>query len=225
MDSILFIISQIFSYIIIFLSFTMKIPQIYSMLKSRSTKGISLNSCYLDFLNQYFMFMYVIHQKVTIKVWGECLSIGIQNLLVVFLFWLYEGKDTKTKDTNKIRLFWSLILIGNMCIGFFTNLYPHYIWVGFALTNMPSVFISRFYQIKFLMDTKDSGSLSASSFAMRYMKNFMQVFYLFIQERDYIIMFNQTYNGCSSLFVFCLIKYYSKPRINGTKEIKEIKNN
>ncbi len=192
----------------------MKIPQIHSMLKKKSTKGISLYSCYLDFLNQYFMLMFAVHQKVSIKVWGECLSIGIQNLIVVILFWLYETKEDKIKSSNKQRYICSLILICNIFIGFFTNLYPNYIWVGFALTNVPTVLISRLSQIKFLIDTKDSGSLSASSFIMRYMKNFMQVFYLFIQERNYIMIFNQAYNGISSLFVHCLIVYFSKPRNN-----------
>lgn len=211
MDSLSFHISQIFSYIIIYLAFTMKIPQIYELIKKKTVKGISLNSLYLDLLNQYFMFMYAIYRKKSIKIWGECLSIGIQNLIIIFLYWYYEPLENKQKNANRKRLLSAGILIINICLGFLTNIYPEFIWVGFALTNLPSVFTSRYYQINFLIKTKDSGSLSGFSFAMRFIKNFMKVFYYYVQESDFILMFNQTYNGCLSLYVFCLIKYYSKP--------------
>lgn len=226
LDCINYSISQIFSYIILILSFTLKLPQITSIIKQKSVEGLSISSIYLDFFNVYFQFMYTFKKNINAKVWGEYLCIGIQNLFIIFLYWYYENnkseKNVKEKKeieenniTNKktfvfLRIFGILISLTVLFVGLLTDIYPGWIWISFALTNIPSVLLSRIFQILSLLKTRNPGSLSASSFTMRYLKNFMQAFYLLIQVGDYLLIFNQIYNGTLSFCVYVLIVYFSK---------------
>lgn len=221
-DCINFTISTIFSYIILFLSFTLKIPQILSIIKNKSTVGISLDSSYLDFLNVYFLFIYAFKKNLSFWVWGEYISIGLQNLLIVILYWYYEKEEDEIKRRSNVvtRALGASSCLLNVLLGLQTNIYPESIFIVFALANIPSVFLSRFFQIKHLIVNKNPGSLSASSFTMRYLKNYMQAFYLLIQVKDYLLIVNQIFNGTSSLTVFLLIKYYSS-QLKKEKETKK----
>jgi len=193
----------------------LKIPQITSILKEKSVSGISIGSAYLDFLNVYFLFMYSFNKNLNAKVWGEYLCIGLQNLLIVLLYWYFEKKDVKNTVceirskfyTRLCGVFFSVLVFS---IGMLTDFYPNWVWVSFALTNIPTVLFSRLFQIITLIKTKNPGSLSPSTFTMRYLKNFMQAFYLYIQVGDNILIFNQIYNGCLSLLVYVLIIYYTR---------------
>lgn len=218
LDCINYSISQIFSYIILTLSFTLKLPQIMSIIQKKSVEGLSLGSIYLDFFNVYFQFMYTYKQNVNAKVWGEYLCIGAQNLSIILLYWFYEKKENQNFKIFLSRFFGILILLIVFSVGLLTNLYPDWIWISFALTNIPTVLFSRIFQIFSLLKTKNPGSLSASSFTMRFTKNYMQAFYLFIQVGDYILIFNQIYNGTLSLTVYLLIVYFTK-KIHKEKKI------
>jgi len=217
-------ISQIFSLIITLLSLTLKFPQIITIIRKKSAQGISISSAYLDFFNVYFLFMYSYKNKLNLKVIVEYFLVSLQNLLIIFLYWYYEINESK--DTNSfyvkkyLRLIGTLLSVLILYCGLFTNIYPEWIFVSFALTNVPFVLFSRIFQLKDLIKTKNPGSLSLSSFTMRYVKNFMQAFYLFIQVGDYILIFNQIYNGTLSLTVYMFILYYSR-KINYRKVTKK----
>ena len=111
---------------------------------------------------------------------------------------------------NLSRIIGTIILLVNFYICLYTDIYPNWVMVFFTLSNVLNSFFSRMFQILTLIQTKNPGSLSAYSFAMRYVKNFMQAFYLLIQVKDNVLIFKQLYNGFFTLFQFCLILYYSK---------------
>jgi hypothetical protein len=165
--------------------------------------------------------MYSYKKNLYAKVWAEYLCIAIQNLSVIFLYWYFEKTENKNKINKKFinRFFGISISLSVLIIGLLTDFFPKWIWVSLALTNIPFVLFSRIFQILSLLKTRNPGSLSASSFIMRYAKNFMQAFYLFIQVGDYILIFNQIYNGTLSLSVYVLIIYFTK-KIEAEKNLK-----
>ena len=70
-NMLIYCIYIIVGYSITLVSFTFKLPQIYSILKNKSTKSISTLSNYFDFYSILFQGLYSLHKNLSIVIYLE----------------------------------------------------------------------------------------------------------------------------------------------------------
>lgn len=224
------IFAKFLGYFIFFLSFTLKFPQIFTIIKNKSTKGLSESSNYLDFLNVLFQGFYCIHLNLPFTLYSEYFNSAFQNFLIILLSWKYRNNLHRTSKSDiSIRGLFiiSTILFTYTCCLDQGKYIPSYIWDLIGASNIPLIAFSRFSQIYSIIKTKDTQSVSEMSYFMRFMKNALKSISIFLESSNLILLINQIYNGTLSLIVALLIIYYRKlgkqNKINKISENKEEK--
>jgi mannose-P-dolichol utilization defect protein 1 len=194
--------------ICLFLSFTMRLPQILNIYKKGSVKGLSQITVYSDFLSMLFTLMYSMHKGYPFTIYGENLCTVIQNFIILLQFWYYSpSKYGKKFQTLFVLIIASFIYICKKDNG---SLIPVYAWQMMVMANAPFVAVSRFTQIYTIVKNKEPGALSLESFFMRFLKNMLKAVSLILESPDFMLLFNQLYNGALTLIIVFLILYYSK---------------
>lgn len=212
-----YLIIKFLGSLLFILSFTSKIPQIYSMIRKKTNKGLSLISLYSDFLNALFQGIFSFNKNLPLYIYGEYFSISLQNGLLVLLYWNYEDeyKNNKKNENvfkkNVLRVISTLILGTYVFACIFTPLMiPNTVIQVMGLLNLPITTISRVSQIILLINSKDAGCLSLSSNFMKLMKNCIKASILLIDVYNPILFMNQVYNGLTVLVIIVLIIAYNK---------------
>jgi hypothetical protein len=203
------IFAKLAGILIITMSFTLKVPQIFTIVYNKSAKGISTASIYSDLINVLCSLLYCYKYNLPLSISGEYISLTAQNFLILLLSWYYGKDDRKPTMTDKVRrIFVVICFVVFTYVSMFCDIYPPYVWDLMAATNVPTVGISRFSQISQLYKTGEVGSLSLASFILRTFKNFIKTILLMIETNDYILIFNQIYNGLLGTIVISMIIYY-----------------
>jgi hypothetical protein len=219
-----YIFAKLAGFSIIAMSFTLKVPQIFSIVYNKSARGISPVSIYSDLINVLTSFLYCYKYSIPISISGEYISLLAQNFLILLLSWYYgydEKKATPLEKLNRVLILLVLFIVSYICM--FVDIFPPLFWDIMAASNVPSVSLSRFAQIAILVRTKEVGSLSLISFILRTSKNAIKTVLLLIETNEYIMIFNQVYNGILGSIVIALIIYYSEEKPKETKETKDKK--
>lgn len=79
-----------------------KVPQIYTIVKSESVEGLSPVAFYFDTLvSTSFAAYHFLNPKYSFKMYSDSVFTTIQNLLLVLLLWVYSAKKTKETKNSK----------------------------------------------------------------------------------------------------------------------------
>lgn len=222
--NILLLISyQIVGYLITFVSFTFKLPQIYTLIKTKSTKSLSTLSNYFDFYSVLFQGLYSIHKGLSILIYLEYFSTTTQNLAIIILAWYFNENSVNTFQWLMRIMFMLttpyLILISCINNG---DYIPEVCWTLMVLCGLPFMSISRLSQIREIYIKKAVGAVSMSSFVLRATKNFLKVIVIAIEVVNWPLIINQAYYGILTLGVIAMIaKYTPKKNIIKYKELKQ----
>ena len=190
-NQLLKISQQFLGLLITFVSLTLKIPQIYTILKKKSVKGLSPLSNYFDFYSILFQGLYSLHKNLSYLVYLEYFSTSIQTITIIFLYWYYSEKSTY-KDyllrfifiiTTPLIIIFSLLKNG--------NLIPEKIWSILVLCGLPFMSISRVSQMIKIQKEKSVGAVSLMSFILRAAKNFIKVIVILLESRNWQLIINQ----------------------------------
>lgn len=153
------VLSKFLGVFIIIFSVTLKIPQIRLMLKDKSSiKALTEFSLFNDILCNYVILLYNIHFGYSFSSYGENVSIFLQNLIILLLFF----KEVKGGFLRKISVF-SLICIGFLC---FSNVLPEKIWFFIGGSNVIFLVMSRLSTIINAFTNKNTGPLSYITFIL-----------------------------------------------------------
>ena len=204
----------IIGYSITLVSFTFKLPQIYSIIKNKSTKSISTLSNYFDFYSILFQGLYSLHKNLSIVIYLEYFSTTLQNITIIILSWIYSEKESSNLKYF-LRIFF---LISTPYIIFISiinngNYISNSIWNIMVLCGLPFMTISRLSQMKSIYINKSSGSVSLMSFVMRAVKNFFKVWIILYETVNWQLIINQGYYGILTLGVIFMILKYNKSQI------------
>ena len=220
---ILFYFNRILGYSITLVSFTFKLPQIYTLYKTKSTESLSVASNYFDFYSVLFQGLYSIHKNLSIVIYLEYFSTSIQNAVIIILSWKYSKK----KENNWKDVLWKCIFIIStvviICLflwekGKYIN---ENIWSAVVYCGLPFMSISRLTQMKIIYVKKSVGSVSFASFVMRAAKNFLKVIVIIIEEVNVPLIINQAYYGILTLGVIVMyLKYKNRDNYNKEESIK-----
>ena len=213
-NMLIYCIYIIVGYSITLVSFTFKLPQIYSIIKNKSTKSISTLSNYFDFYSILFQGLYSLHKNLSIVIYLEYFSTTLQNITIIFLSWIYSEKES----SNLKYILRLIFLISTPYIIFISiinngNYISNSIWNIMVLCGLPFMTISRLSQMKSIYINKSSGSVSLMSFVMRAVKNFFKVWIILYEAVNWQLIINQGYYGILTLGVIFMILKYNKSQI------------
>ena len=219
-EQLLKIGQQFLGLLITFVSLSFKIPQIYTILKKKSVKGLSPLSNYFDFYSILFQGLYSLHKNLSYLVYLEYFSTSIQTITIIFLYWYYSEKSTY-KDyllrfifiiTTPLIIIFSLLKNG--------NLIPEKIWSILVLCGLPFMSISRVSQMIKIQKEKSVGAVSLMSFILRAAKNFIKVIVILFESRNWQLIINQLWYGILTLGVIIFYFKYKDYKISDEKEKK-----
>ena len=219
-NQLLKISQQFLGLLITFVSLTLKIPQIYTILKKKSVKGLSYLSNYFDFYSILFQGLYSLHKNLSYLVYLEYFSTSIQTITIIFLYWYYSEKSTYKDYLLRFIFIITTILIIIISLLKNGNLIPEKIWSILVLCGLPFVFISRVSQMIKIQKEKSVGAVSLMSFILRAAKNFIKVIVILFESRNWQLIINQLWYGILTLGVIIFYFKYKDYKISDEKEKK-----
>ncbi|XP_020248090.1 mannose-P-dolichol utilization defect 1 protein homolog 2-like isoform X2 [Asparagus officinalis] len=89
-DCLLPLISKILGYLIVAGSTTVKIPQIYKILKHNSVRGLSVAAFELEVVGYTIALAYCLHKGIPFSAYGELLFLLIQAIILVAIIYYYS---------------------------------------------------------------------------------------------------------------------------------------
>lgn len=204
-----FLLSKGLSIGIVGMSCILKLPQILSMLKTKSTKGLSALSIYTEILTFLFACLYPYHKKYDFSTYGENVTILIQNFIIFFLYWSYEkDKSYKTKHIGFV-----ILCIGSTYICLTELFMNTFAWYLVASSGMILISVSRFSQIYSSYLSKSTGPLSSFTFLLNIAGNIARVYTTIKENNDYLMVASFVYGIFLSLIILFQIRYYAKGNI------------
>ena len=219
-EQLLKIGQQFLGLLITFVSLSFKIPQIYTIIKKKSVKGLSPLSNYFDFYSILFQGLYSLHKNLSYLVYLEYFSTSIQNITIIFLSWYYSEKSTYKDYLLRFIFIITTILIIIISLLKNGNLIPEKIWSILVLCGLPFVFISRVSQMIKIQKEKSVGAVSLMSFILRAAKNFIKVIVILFESRNWQLIINQLWYGILNFGVVVFYFKYKDYKISDEKEKK-----
>lgn len=205
-DCISYLISKGLSIGIVLMSFTLKLPQIISMLKSKSIEGLSYISIYSEIITFLFSCLYSYHKEYPFMTYGESVIILVQNFIIFLLCWKYD-KD-QSSDRKNFLFVAVCMIITYFCMK--EKYVNDYIWYLIGSSGIPLVSISRISQIIISFKDKSTGPLSAFTFLMNIAGSVSRIFTSIKETGDKIIIISYVYSSLLSLIILIQIIYYSR---------------
>ena len=211
-ECISYLFSKGLSIGIVLLSFTSKLPQILSMLKTKEMKGLSYLSIYLDIISNLFYIMYPYHMGYPFLTYGEGLIILLQNFFIFCICWKYDTYQSSDKN----NMSFSLLLVSFLFLSY-KGLFDDNIWkiIGSASTVLSMG--SRVTQIIESYKSKSTGPLSTITYGLNMLGNSARIFTTLKETKDLIIAGGFVISFILNLIIFLQIIYYNK----NNKDIKK----
>ena len=212
---------QLLGNLITFVSLSFKIPQIYTIIKKKSVKGLSPLSNYFDFYSILFQGLYSLHKNLSYLIYLEYFSTSVQNITIIFLSWYYAEKHTFKDYILRFTFLITTPIIIMLSLAQNGSLIPESIWSILVLCGLPFMSISRISQMIKIYREKSVGAVSLMSFVLRAAKNFIKVFVILFESKNWQLIINQLWYGILTLGVIIFyFRYKNYEKINPIKEQK-----
>mmetsp|Transcript_2946 Transcript_2946/g.3085 ORF Transcript_2946/g.3085 Transcript_2946/m.3085 type:complete len:236 (+) Transcript_2946:104-811(+) len=152
---IAFFISKALGALILVGSVLLKVPQIINIYGTRDVEGLNPMSFYTEVPLVITNVVYNYLQGNPFSSYGENVFILVQNLILVFMLWIYMKKDVKPSALQMVGVlaFFGLVTVGSLQL-------PPSLWSLLPLSNLPLLLISRIPQIIQNFRQKSTGQLA-----------------------------------------------------------------
>ncbi|KAK5645608.1 hypothetical protein RI129_004072 [Pyrocoelia pectoralis] len=177
-----------------------KIPQIGSIYRNKSAKGISLCSVTLDLISKTILAFYLIVRKYPLKEWCEILALALCTLIIEFQVLYYNGRR---KDA------W-LILTGYVtaCNLLISGLIPlPILWVLESMC-IPLQLASKITQAVSISNNGGTGNISGLTTFVMCISTVMKTYSEYYSRCDYLLVANNGVTFAGNLLIGIQIIYY-----------------
>jgi mannose-P-dolichol utilization defect protein 1 len=199
-----------------------KLPQLVKIHKYKSTEGISKESYSLETLNYTINIAYNLRILANFSTWGECLSILVQNLIVLSLIIFYGGELGKLKSILKLNFGFIILLISLYYVNFS-------VLVVLQTFTIPLHSVSKVPQILKNYKQKSTGKLSKFTLLTYFAGSLARVFTTWVEVNDMLILSSNIFAFAFNGILLWQLVYYELmnkklelPRINGSGENNSI---
>uniref|UniRef100_UPI00398F357C mannose-P-dolichol utilization defect 1 protein-like n=1 Tax=Pristiophorus japonicus TaxID=55135 RepID=UPI00398F357C len=172
-------------------SVMVKLPQIFKILRAKSTAGLSFNSVLLEMLSITGSMVYSIRNHFPFSSWGEALFLMLQTLTIGFLIQHYHGRTQQ----GALYLLVYFVLVGLLL----SPLTPLMAVTLLQALNMPAVIFSRLIQILTNLHNGHTGQLSAVTIFLLFGGSLARIFTSVQETGDSLMiltyMVSSSFNG------------------------------
>lgn len=168
------------------LSTVQKVPQILAIWRTRSVSGINRNTLLIEMWNFMMTISYSVHFAYPPRIYAEFGALICQSLVILSFVLLWTEKQPPFPSNRHMILILSAAGMLHACIAL--RLLPSFVPIALITTGLPSGIIGRLMQIRQIIRTGDSGSLSASTWAIASITTFCRFGTNFLTVRDPILL-------------------------------------
>ncbi|CAA7410761.1 unnamed protein product [Spirodela intermedia] len=210
-DCLLPLISKLLGYCIVAASTTVKVPQIYKILKNNSVRGLSVAAFELEVVGFTIALSYCLHKGLPFSAYGELLFLLIQAIVLVAIIYYYSP-PVGTKTWMKALLYCGVaptILAGNIDPFLFEALYA----------SQHAIFFSaRVPQIWTNFKNKSTGELSFLTCLMNFAGSMARVFTGLQERAPTSVVLGSVLGILTNGTILSQILIYQKPPVEKQKK-------
>lgn len=188
---------------VVTLCLVMKLPQIWSAIRSGDTKGISLSSVLLEQSGYSVMLSYSFAMEYPVANYLESGLLLIQNFFMLAII-----IHTRDLLSPKVCVYFIIYFIVYLSIGY--RLVPDVILTSVILLATPLSMSSKLAQIAELYRTKDAGRLSAATWSIAAYGCYARIVTNLVQTGDLGILVNFASGALLNTTIVAMILYYTQ---------------
>lgn len=199
--SYLQLISNVLSVITVSICFILKIPQILTVLKVQNAKGISIMGLLMELTSYTIMMSYNFRSGYALLNYLEYPIILVQEIVLIICVLHYKQMLHLTSIIGSIiyLLVAAALLLGIVPLGLLSFLVPICTPIGAS---------SKVVQLYEILKTKNSESVSVTTWFISAFTNFTRVFTICIESMDLTLLLNFTINTFLSSSVMLAAYWY-----------------
>ncbi|XP_062903633.1 mannose-P-dolichol utilization defect 1b isoform X1 [Mobula hypostoma] len=181
-------------------SVMVKLPQIFKILRAKSTAGLSFKSVLLEVLAITGTMMYSIRNHFPFSSWGEALFLMLQTLTIGFLIQYYTGRTYQ----GTIFLFIYSLLLGLLL----SSVIPLVAVAFLQALNMPAVIVSRLIQIITNYRNGHTGQLSSITVFLLFAGSLARIFTSIQETGDSLLVLTYVVSSSFNGVIAAQLVYY-----------------
>ncbi|XP_067880104.1 mannose-P-dolichol utilization defect 1b [Heterodontus francisci] len=194
------LLSKVLGLAIITGSVMVKLPQIFKIMRAKSTAGLSFNSVLLEMLSITGSMVYGIRNHFPFSSWGEALFLMLQTLMIGFLIQHYGGRPQKGVACLLIYF----VLVGLLL----SPLTPMMAVTLLQALNMPAVIVSRLIQILTNYRNGHTGHLSAVTVFLLFGGSVARIFTSVQETGDWLMILTYVVSSSFNGVIAAQLLYY-----------------
>uniref|UniRef100_A0A1D1ZCC9 Mannose-P-dolichol utilization defect 1 protein homolog n=1 Tax=Anthurium amnicola TaxID=1678845 RepID=A0A1D1ZCC9_9ARAE len=210
-DCLLPLLSKLLGYCIVAGSTTVKLPQIYKILKNNSVRGLSVAAFELEVVGFTIALSYCLHKGLPFSAYGELAFLLIQAIILVAIIYYYSP-PIGTKTYMKALLYCGLaptVLSGQIDPMLFEALYA---------SQHAIFFCARVPQIWKNYKNKSTGELSFLTFFMNFGGSLVRVFTSIQEKAPTSVILGSVLGILTNGTILSQIVIYQKPHMEKQKK-------
>ncbi|XP_063441936.1 solute carrier family 66 member 3-like [Mytilus trossulus] len=197
------IFCNILSTTVIIGGLSLKIPQIISVVKASSTRGLSFSGVILEECAYSIMLTYHFASGYPLMTYLEYTVCVLQDLVLIMLILHYNDQF------SLMSIIWFVVYFAVYnCIAF--RIFPDFIVNASINLVTPLSVFSKAAQIKTLWEKKDSGHVSLTTYSIAAYGCIARVVTTAFQTADVAVLINYITSGSLNLVIVALIIVYSQ---------------
>ena len=152
-------------------SVLLKLPQIINIYGTKDVEGLNPTSFYTEVPLVITNVVYNVLQKNPFSSYGENVFILVQNLVLVFMLWIYMSPKSRPSMISMVGIlaFFAAVAFGSLQL-------PPSLWSFLPLSNLPLLLISRIPQIIQNFKQGSTGQLSGITTFLTFAGSLARVF-------------------------------------------------
>ncbi|KAG5677825.1 hypothetical protein PVAND_007549 [Polypedilum vanderplanki] len=206
MGGILYIISDILSFITIASCLIAKVPQIITIFKAKSAAGLSMKSLGIETASYTVSTLYNFTNGYKILNYFEYIILLVQNYMLIGIVLFYR-KQLNQKFIGFATLYWIIAAL------FTFSILPKSILTLMIPGTLPASVISKTLQLLEIIRTKDSSSISAITWFISAFTNATRIYTILLDSADIMLLANFIISTALSSAVLTAVIYYKKPKV------------
>ncbi|XP_010918131.1 mannose-P-dolichol utilization defect 1 protein homolog 2 [Elaeis guineensis] len=212
-DCLLPLISKILGYCIVAASTTVKLPQIFIILKHKSVRGLSVPAFELEVVGYTIALSYCVHKGLPFSAYGELAFLLVQAIILVAIIYYYS-QPVGTKTWIKALLYCALaptVLAGQIDPMLFEALYA---------SQHAIFFFARVPQIWENYTNKSTGELSFLTSFMNFGGSIVRVFTSIQEKAPLSVVLGSVIGIVMNGTILSQILTYQKPPTKKEKKVQ-----
>nr|XP_020477600.1 PQ-loop repeat-containing protein 3 isoform X1 [Monopterus albus] len=191
----------------LFICMVLKFPQIFALMRAKSSTGVSLNSLLLELIGFIVFVTYQMYYDYPPPTYLEYPILIAQDVILLLLILYYNGSLQQS-------VIYTLVLVGGWRL---LTVEKWIIDLAMSLCTFISA-ASKFAQLQCLWKSKDAGQVSALTWAMATYTCIARIYTTAVTTRDMQVLVRFIAMTLLNLWVVLTVLYYQKHSGNSKKE-------